>query len=207
MGRDRWNIKKLRRWISTHVRVQDPQGGLVDFGRGNAIQRDFMDRTQALRGHATWDVMIKPRQCGGSTQVMAAASGLCIEHAGLSILAVCAKDEDHQEVLYKWRLMQVALQNDPHSGHPGKTHDSKDQYVFANGSRISWTTIGGTESVADAVGRAGSFALVWMTELAFPDKPELVPIAIEALRPSMKKALAGVVVDSTPNDPEGAGRA
>jgi hypothetical protein len=138
---------------------------------------------------------------------MAFLSALAIHYPGISILAVAAKDSDLQEVLYKWRIIQGALIADPFAGHPGARHDSKDQYTYRNGSRVSWTAIGGAETVADAVGRAGTFGLVWMTELAFPDKPELVPIALEALRPAIRKARAGVIIDTTPNDPEGAGAA
>jgi hypothetical protein len=70
---------------------------------------------------------------------------------------------------------------------------------------VTWHHIGGSESVSDSVGRAGTFALVVMTEFGFPTEARFALRALEAFEPTLKRVKAPVILDSTPGKLPGPG--
>jgi hypothetical protein len=201
----RWKINEFKAWLRAHITYPGPDGRPVKFVPNDA--QGLLMVQPELSGEPGWLTIAKARQLGVSTLLLLLVLWLCITRPGIQILVVTPNEEPTgDEIITKWRALMAAAERAPDSGWPGKPrHDSKSETVFANGSRVAWHHIGGTKTVADAVGRAGTYALAILTELAFPFDAPLAWRTIDALMPALERAKAPVIVDSTPGESPGAG--
>lgn len=202
---ERWSVEAFERWLERFVKVPGPGGSAVKMVP-NPGQRRQLDECPAMRGVPGYYPQPKGRQAGNTTWWLCFKMFLCDTFPGITLIGLTPSEKDvGLEVLAKWRrLLQLAV-SEGATAFADPRNDSKDETTFQNGSRVVWHHIGGTESVADSVGRAGTFDFVLATEFGFPHDAELARRAIEALDPALERFGAPIVFDSTPGEPEGTG--
>lgn len=196
---------KVEPWMRRHGRVRDERGRAMKFVP-EPVQELGLEEVRAFHGvPRVWSGVVKPRQVGFTTLWMEIVSALCITHPGTSVLVVTPSEDKYgPEILHKWRTIQTELKMGG-GGHPGSRNDNSNEYIFANGSRVTWHHIGGEADVAESVGRAGTFQLAVFTELAFAIDALAAAAAFAAMRPAIERAGAAVLIDSTPNGVTGPG--
>lgn len=196
------------RWLQYHALVQTAQGWaplVLTPGQWEALVAlsGFFGGVQGIYA------AIKARQVGWTTLLLLWTLWKCVSSPGSKILWLTPKEEPYGvEVLAKWKDLVRVMQSQEGSGvdSVGLLNHSVNETVFANGSRVAWHHIGGAASIAEAVGRSGTFGWAIVTEAAYPDDPHLMRLAIESgLRPALEKWRAALMFDSTCNGMDGPG--
>lgn len=195
------------RWCEDHALVQTAEGWLalvLTPGQWEALcaLSGFFNGVQGVYA------AIKARQVGWTTLLLLWSLWKCTTSPGVKILWVTPKEQPYgAEVRDKWNdlVMQHQLQEGSGVDKMKLLNHSARETKFENGSRLAWHHVGGTESVAEAVGRSGTFSFCIVTEAAYPDDPELMRAAIDALRPALEKWGAPLMYDSTCNGSDGKG--
>lgn len=202
----RWDPAHFDAFLRRHAWVPGPGGEPVKLVP-NRAQRRCLHEHPALRGVAGHYPCPKGRQAGWTTWWLLFCAFLCWFVPGVSILILTPnEDPTGLELIAKWRRLLQLLSTI--GGAPlfsRLRNDSKNETTFDNGSRVTWHHIGGTESVADTVGRGGTYDFVLASEYGFPHEADLARRAMEALRPALERAGAPVVYDSTPGEAGGTG--
>ena len=195
-----WDPAEIDRWLRRYAWVPIKGGKTVKF-TPNAGQLRMLHEHPAIRGECGHFPVIKGRQAGFTTFWLLVEAALMDICPGISVLTLTPNEKPvGMQVIAKWRrLIQLATKQGA-KAFLDPFPNSRDEMELKNGSRLTWAHIGGTESVADVVGRAGTFDFVLATEFAFPHEADLARIAMESLEPALERAEAPVVYDSTPGE-------
>jgi hypothetical protein len=152
-----------------------------------------------------WWAAVKARQVGFTTLLLMWSIWYCLAHPGKCVLWVAPSADVGAEVLQAFRAVVEWHRQHVPGLSDGLVIDNQMQSVFANGSRIKWAVIGGTEGTADMVARCATCDVAVMTEAAYPTDPELFGLALHALGPALERRQAPIMFDSTPNGDSGRG--
>lgn len=175
------------------LEIPTKAGGLVPFGYDawNAEQRAFFD-TRTLR-----DLVLKARQIGMTTLLLALALHFVLTHEGVTALVV-SHDEVEVERMFEqvraWvtRLVSLGLIPKP------KFSTKREQTWAFNRSTIRIAAAGATDESASKKGRSGTIHWLHMTEVAFWGA------AAETMTALMAAAENGyIVAESTANGAAG----
>lgn len=153
-----------------------------------------------------WWAAVKARSVGFTTLCILWSIWYCTTHPGAVVVWIIPTDGFHAKILAQVREMVAKLQIERVPGlEQGIYPDNSNIAGFANGSRIEWEVVGGTQGTADAVGRARPIDAVICTEFGYPIDPLHLRTAVEALKPALRRRDAPVLIDSTPNGDIGPG--
>lgn len=192
-------IAAFRDWLADSALVPGGSGMVVPVP---TPAQDHLERELVgfFTGEPGYYAAVKSRQVGWTTWLLLWSMWRASVDPSYCCIWVAPHDRIADEVLAKFRAISTA------SGI-SLARDNRDGCVVRGGGRIVWATIGGTEAIADVVGRAGTFTEAIFTEAAYPYESDLMWVAIDALRPALKRWRAPVMFDSTPNGKRGRGSA
>ena len=190
-------LKDFRAWLLDAALVPGPSGMVPPLP---TPAQDHLTRELEgwFLGEPGYYAAVKSRQIGWTTWLLLWSLWRASTDAAYVCIWVAPHDKIAAEVLAKARAIATA------SGLR-LSRDNAEACEVEGRGRIVWATIGGSEAVADVVGRAGTFSQAIFTEAAYPYEPDLVWVALDALRPALKRWRAPVMFDSTPNGKAGRG--
>jgi len=151
-----------------------------------------------FEGRPGYYAAVKARQVGWTTWMLLWSLWRASRDASYCAIWVAPHDKIAAEVLAKARAIATGC-------GLRLTRDNAEMCEVEGAGRIVWATIGGSVAVADVVGRAGTFAEAVLTEVGYPYEPDLVWVALDALRPALRRWRAPVMLDSTGNGQTGRG--
>jgi hypothetical protein len=192
------NMDDFRRWLRRDALVPG-KNGMIPPVPIEAQEGAMLALSGFFALQMGWYAAVKARQVGMTTLLLLWSLWMVTTRPGFVIIWVSPHDKISAEVLAKFRAISTAC-------GVKLARDNAEHAEVDGGGRIVWATIGGSESTADVVGRAGTFHAAILTEIGYPYEPELVDVALDALEPALKKFRAPVFLDSTPNGRVGPGR-
>jgi hypothetical protein len=190
-------VDDFRAWLLERAQVPGPSGMVPPVP---TPAQDMLTRELGgfFRGEPGYYAAVKSRQIGWTTWLLLWSLWRASHDAAYVCIWVAPHDKIAGEVLAKARAIAAA------SGLR-LSRDNAEMCEVEGRGRIVWATIGGSVAVADVVGRAGTFSEAILTETAYPYEPDLVWVALDALRPALRRWRAPVMLDSTPNGTTGRG--
>lgn len=192
-------VQWLREWAWVKGR-KGWQPFVLTRGQARAIRR--LGFFKMKRGY--W-VALKARQVGFTTLMMLWSIWYCLANPGKIVLWVVPTEEVGAELLQTFREMVEWHRQHLSQLAGGLYPDNSRHSGFANGSRIKWAVIGGTEGTADLVARCAVCDVAVFSEFAYPIDEALVRVAMSALEPALERRQAPMIFDSTPNGDAGPG--
>lgn len=188
-----------------HAKTQTPVCSL------NRMQLDFLERTSTFK----WDA--DSGECFGGSAIIAKARQVRITTLGLDLMV-------HMALWFGARGIAKRFVLPLHSGLPKFLRPIKSNmgfmldrlpeswangwrrvgntFIFPGGGTLELVTAGGTDKIADQVGRSGTISGgLWASEIAMYASPEAT---ISAARSAMQADSTSLVAESTAgDDPEG----
>lgn len=184
------NAEKLQRildspssWIETFCKIVNKDNKLVPFIL-NDEQKDFVNNKTQL------DIILKSRQIGFSVLNAALSLYYCCTIPNVHCLLASYTLDSANTIYDKLKQIYYSI---PDCVKPKEIQNNRKELAFANGSKITVTTIGNKD-----IARGSSLYFVHLSEFAFvsDDKAKKQLTAIEQ---SILPDSGGIVIESTAN--------
>ncbi len=173
--------------------IKTKSQGIVNFNYG----RWHDEQKQFERERTGWDLVLKSRQIGYTTEELARDFHHALTHEGHNVLVVVHDEKLKSQLFEALRMMAEAIQE--LGLLPATRYSTKTELVFRDtGSAVRIVEAGETERSAEKKGRSGTVHRLHATEMAFWGAPGNTMAAI--LSSVVDRQEGGeLVIESTPN--------
>jgi hypothetical protein len=176
--------------------VKDKSGRYVPFVL-NSVQRTYLAARTAM------DIILKPRQVGMTTLLLALDIFHFLTKPGVNVTIVCQSKDDNKP------QNDLCTEIDRHFERLESmgvkiefSEKRKGVWKLATGASLSVIVAGASPKSADKIGRSGTIHYLHATEIAFWDIPEMTWNALKQCVPPAEFN-PSVVIESTPNGASG----